>query len=75
MMIGGVSIQMFGGSFFLWSEISNYVVSYLHWENQKHDGKFTEPSTDTIFYIDNCLALLNVIGFNLGLYLVNSQKL
>lgn len=75
MMIGGISSQMFGGSFFLWSEISNYVVSYLYWENKDHQGKFTQPSTNTIFYVDNCLALLNVIGFNLGLYLVVSGKL
>lgn len=68
-------MQMFGGSFFLWANISNYVVSYLHWENEKHGGGFTEPSTDTIFYVDNCLASLNLIGFNIGLYLVVSGKL
>ena len=62
-MFGACVIQMFAGSFFLWAQISTYVLSYLHMENVKHDMKFMVVHTSSIFYVDFALALLNVIGY------------
>ena len=32
-MVGGVTLQLFLGSFFLWSNISPYVISYFYMTN------------------------------------------
>lgn len=72
-LFGGFMIQMFGGSFFLWAQISNYVLSYLYWENKKHDFKFMKMTPTAIFYVDFALALVNVIGYQVGALLIKKR--
>ena len=62
-IIGGVLIQMFNGCFFLWASISNYVLSYLYIFDKS-------INTDAIFYVDLGLVLLNCLGYQLGVYLL-----
>lgn len=55
-VIGGVLIQMFNGCFFLWSNISVYVLSYFYLYDKSIDQ-------NAIFYVDFFLVLLNVTGY------------
>ena len=56
-MIGGISIIMFNGSFYLWSNICIYVLSYFHYKG--NDG----ISLNDIFRVDLALALINNVGY------------
>ena len=59
---------MFNGCFFLWANISVYVLSYLY---------IYDPSVnqDAIFYVDTALILLNTTGYQIGTHLLNVRKL
>ena len=61
-LIGGVSLMLYLGCFFLWGNISIYVLSYFH----KYQP---EASYDFIFLVDSILVLFNWIGYQLGTYL------
>ena len=49
-VIGGMSIEIFTGSFFLWGNISLYVLSYYHEKNPSLDTSF-------IFTVETILVL------------------
>ena len=68
-VVGGVVIMMFCGSFFLWANISVYVLSYLHWKSVQAGGRFPDVGVNVIYYVDLALILLNVTGYNVGTYL------
>jgi hypothetical protein len=55
-IIGGVLIQMFNGCFFLWANISNYVLSYLYIFDKS-------VNADAIFYVDIILVMWNCVGY------------
>ena len=55
-IIGGILLLMFNGCFFLWANISVYVLSYFY----IHDKTINQ---NAIFYIDFLLVLLNVTGY------------
>jgi hypothetical protein len=61
-LTGGVIIQLFLGSFFLWGNISIYVLSYFHEENP-------EASYNFIFLVDTFLIAGNWTGYVIGTYL------
>ena len=66
-LVGGALVQLFNGCFYLWANISVYVCSYLY-----HYDK--SVNQDFIFYVDTALVLLNVFGYQLGSYLLNTRK-
>jgi hypothetical protein len=53
---GGVCLEMFVGCFFLWGNISNYVISYYHETNENLSYGF-------IFYVDTILIAFNCVGY------------
>ncbi len=55
-LIGGVSLQLFLGCFFLWGNISIYVLSYFHETSPNSSYNF-------IFAVDTILILGNWIGY------------
>jgi hypothetical protein len=55
-LVGGVSIQLFNGCFFLWANISLYIVSYMH----QFDPNVGQGAT---FYVDVALTVLCVVGY------------
>ena len=55
-LIGGVSIMLYLGCFFLWGNISIYVLSYFHEKNPS-------ASYDFIFLVDSFLILANWCGY------------
>lgn len=57
---------MFGGSFYLWANISVYVLSYFKY--QKTDNDVSENS---IYRVDIVLSVLNILGYLCGSYLLN----
>ena len=66
-LAGGALVQLFNGCFYLWANISVYVCSYLY----HFDPTINQ---DAIFYVDTALVLLNVCGYQLGSYLLNTRK-
>ena len=55
-LVGGIVLQMVNGCFFLWANISQYVLSYMY--------KFDKTvDLNAIFYVDVVLILLNCIGY------------
>ena len=65
---------MFNGSFFLWAQISNYQLSYLHMENALSGSKDADVDVSSIYYVDLCLIVLNSLGFQVGAYLMNQCR-
>ena len=55
-LIGGISLMLYLGCFFLWGNISIYVLSYFH-------EKSPDASYDFIFLVDSFLVLSNWIGY------------
>ena len=66
-VIAGILIQMFTGCFFLWANISVYVLSYIY-KFDKHVNQ------NGIFYVDVALVLLMVFGYQIGTYLLNQKR-
>lgn len=65
-LTAGILIQIFNGCFFLWANISIYVLSYLY-----HFDPTIRNSTT--FYVDFALLALTVTGYNLGMYLFTTK--
>lgn len=63
-LIGGILIQMFNGSFFLWPTLSIYVISYL----KQFNGEIDENAH---FRGNLILVLTNCAGYQIGPYLAN----
>lgn len=63
-VVGGFLIQMFNGSFFLWSNISIYVISYMYQFNPS-------INQNAQFQTNFILVLLNNCGYQIGPYLMN----
>ena len=61
-MVGGVFLMFYLGCFFLWGNISIYVLSYFHEYNP-------DASYDFIFLVDSFLILANWIGYQVGSFL------
>lgn len=55
-LIGGVSLMLYLGCFFLWGNIDVYVLSYFYKFNPNADYGF-------IFLVDSILILANWIGY------------
>ena len=55
--------MLYLGCFFLWGNISIYVLSYFH-------EKSPDASYDFIFLVDSFLVLSNWIGYQVGTYLI-----
>lgn len=55
-VIGGVFLMLYLGCFFLWGNISIYVLSYFHEESPS-------ASYDFIFLVDSMLVLSNCMGY------------
>ena len=66
-IVAGVLIQIFNGCFFLWANISVYVLSYIYHFDP-------EVNQNAIFYVDTALVLLNVCGYQIGSYLLNAKR-
>jgi MFS transporter, OFA family, oxalate/formate antiporter len=66
--IGGVSLMFFLGCFYLWGNISIYVLSYFYEFNPDIDLGF-------IFIVDTLLIVANTCGYNIGTFLLNYVRL
>ena len=62
-MVGGVLLQLFLGSFFLWGNISIYVISYFNTIG-------IQLSYDFIFVVDVILVFSLWFGYQMGTYLL-----
>lgn len=58
--------MMFNGCFFLWANISVYVLSFFY----LYDKNINQ---NAIFYVDFILILLNCSGYQVGTYLLNKR--
>ena len=61
-LIGGFMIMLYLGCFFLWGNISVYVLSYFHSYNP-------DASFDFVFIVDSLLVLFNLCGYQIGTFL------
>jgi OFA family oxalate/formate antiporter-like MFS transporter len=66
-VIGGVSLMLYLGSFFLWGNIDIYVLSYFHQFNPNLSLGF-------IFLVDLFLVGANCIGYNIGTLLLSKYR-
>ena len=66
-LVGGVALQLVNGCFFLWANISTYVLSYMY-------QKGGDMDLNAIFYVDLALLLLNCTGYQVGTYLLRNRK-
>ena len=67
-ILAGVLINFFNGCFYLWANISVYVLSYIY-----HFDK--EVDQNAIFYVDVALVLLMTMGYQVGSYLLNIKRI
>lgn len=67
-LIGGVSLMLYLGCFFLWGNISIYVLSYFYEFN-------SNLSLGFVFSVDMFLVGFQCIGYNLGTFLLNRLRL
>ena len=67
-LIGGVVLMMYLGCFFLWGNISVYVLSYFYWINPNFSDSF-------IFLVDVFLVFSNWCGYQVGVYLLQNLRL
>ena len=61
-LIGGFFLMLYLGCFFLWGNISVYVLSYFHYYDPNASFGF-------IFVVDSLLVLFNLCGYQVGTYL------
>lgn len=66
-IMAGILIQLFNGVFFLWANISVYVLSYIHIYDKK-------VNADAIYYVDMAAVFLNLVGYQIGAYLLNERQ-
>ena len=66
-MIGGVILELYLGCFFLWGNISIYVLSDFYRTDK-------DLSYDFIFLVDTCLVLFNWTGYQIGTYLFQTRR-
>ena len=66
-LLGGTLVQLFNGCYYLWANLSIYVLSYIY----KFDP---EVNASAIFYFDVFLLLLMNIGYQIGAYLLIHKK-
>lgn len=55
-LFAGVLIQLFNGVFFLWANISVYVLSYIYIYDKK-------VNADAIYYVDMATTFLTLAGY------------
>lgn len=55
-IFAGVLIQLFNGVFFLWANISVYVLSYLYIYDK-------DVNADVIYYVDMASTFLTLAGY------------
>ena len=55
-LLGGILIQLFNGCYYLWANISIYVLSYIY-------NFDPQVNASAIFYVDVALLLLMNIGY------------
>ena len=60
--------MMYLGCFFLWGNISVYVLSYFYWINPNFSDSF-------IFLVDVFLVFSNWVGYQVGVYLLQNLRL
>lgn len=66
--MAGCFIMLFNGCFYLWANVSNYVLSYFH----QFDPSINQ---DSIFYVYVCLNIVANIGYPIGTYLLVQKNL
>jgi OFA family oxalate/formate antiporter-like MFS transporter len=66
--VGGVSLMLYLGCFFLWGNIDIYVLSYFH----EFNGQL---SLSFIFLVDLFLVGANCCGYNISTFLLNKVRL
>ena len=59
---GGICLMIYLGCFFLWGNISTYVLSYFWYIDD-------DLSYDFIFLVDTFLIISNWFGYQIGVYL------
>jgi hypothetical protein len=67
-LFGGTAVMLVCGSFFLWANISTYVLSYIY---------LYDPTVDIkgVFLVDLLLVLLNCLGHLIGSYMLRNLKM
>ena len=55
-LVGGFCLHLYLGCFFLWGNISVYVVSYFHYVNDTSNFSF-------IYLVDSMLVFFNLMGY------------
>ena len=66
-MVGGVTLELYLGTFFLWGNISNYVLSYFHELDPNSSYSF-------IFAVDVVLVFAIWFGYQLGAFLFQTLR-
>ena len=67
-IIGSVFLMLYLGCFFLWGNISIYVISYFH-------EKDPNTSYTFVFLVDTFLILFNWFGYQVGVYLFQVRRI
>jgi MFS transporter, OFA family, oxalate/formate antiporter len=67
-LVGGFSLMLYLGCFFLWGNIDIYVLSYFHEFNPNLSISF-------IYLVDLFLVGANCIGYNIGTYFLNHLRM
>ena len=62
-LVGALFLMMYLGCFFLWGNISTYVLSHFYWINPNFSHSF-------IFLVDVFLVFSNWLGYQMGVYLL-----
>ena len=65
-MVGCMFLNMFTGCFYLWSNISIYVISYFY----QFDKSLSQKD---VFIVDTIMKVLLNIGYFTGLYFMNKH--
>ena len=66
-VVGGISLMIYLGTFYLWGNIDIYVLSYFHEFNPSLSVGF-------IFIVDTLLITASTIGYNVSTFLLNSKR-
>lgn len=66
-LVGGFFLHLFLGCFFLWGNISVYVISYFHYVNNTSHFSF-------VYLVDMMLVLSNFLGYQVGTYLLQTRR-
>jgi MFS transporter, OFA family, oxalate/formate antiporter len=66
-LFAAVLIELFNGVFYLWANISVYILSYIYIYDKN-------VNADAIYYVDMASTFLTLAGYQIGAYLINERQ-